>query len=92
MTAIFVEQAIDGLQADFRGELIRPGTLDYDDLRRVRNGLIDRHPTLIACCSGTADVVAAVTFARHSGTPPGLAWQAAGPNRSAARMAQPRKR
>ena len=31
-------------------------------------------------------------LARHSGTPAGLPWQAVRPNRSAARMAQPRKR
>jgi FAD/FMN-containing dehydrogenase len=65
MTAIFVDQAIDELQADFRGELIRPGTPTYDEARQVRNGLIDRHPALIARCSGTADVVVAVNFARE---------------------------
>ena len=37
----------------------------YDEARRVRNGLIDRRPALIARCSGTADVVAAVNFARE---------------------------
>ena len=52
MTAIFVDRAIDQLQADFRGELIRPGHPAYDETRRVRNGLIDRHPALIARCIG----------------------------------------
>jgi FAD/FMN-containing dehydrogenase len=65
MTAIFVDQAIDELQADVRGELIRPGTPAYDEVRQVRNGLIDRCPALIARCAGTADVVAAVNFARE---------------------------
>jgi FAD/FMN-containing dehydrogenase len=65
MTAIFVDQAIDQLQADVRGELIPPGSPDYDEARRVRNGLIDRCPAVIARCSGTADVVAAVNFARE---------------------------
>ena len=65
MTAIFVDQAIADLQANVRGELIRPGTPAYDEARRVRNGLIDRCPALIARCAGTADVVAAVTFARR---------------------------
>jgi FAD/FMN-containing dehydrogenase len=37
----------------------------YEENRRVRNGLIDRHPAVIARCSGTADVVAAVNFARE---------------------------
>ncbi|MBA3414874.1 MAG: FAD-binding oxidoreductase [Chloroflexia bacterium] len=63
MTAIFVDQAIEALRADFRGELVAPGSPGYEETRHVRNGLIDRHPVLIARCSGTADVVAAVNFA-----------------------------
>jgi hypothetical protein len=51
---------IDG----FRGRLIRPGEADYDIARAVWNGAIDRRPHLIARCIGTADVVAAVRFAR----------------------------
>lgn len=51
---------IDG----FRGRLIGPDHADYDIAREVWNGAIDRHPCLIARCVGTADVVAAVRFAR----------------------------
>ncbi len=65
MTAIFIDQAVDTLRTNFRGELIQPGSPCYEDFRRVRNGLIDRHPALIARCTGTADVVAAVNFARE---------------------------
>src|SRR6266511_6150789 len=65
MTAIFVDQAIDQLRATFRGDLVRPGDPGYDDARQVRNGLIDRRPAVIARCTGTADVVAAVNFARE---------------------------
>src|SRR5215208_2486828 len=65
MTAIFVDQAIEALRANFRGELVAPGSPGYEETRHVRNGLIDRHPAVIACCSGTADVVAAVNFARE---------------------------
>jgi FAD/FMN-containing dehydrogenase len=52
--------AIDG----FRGRLIRADHADYDLARAVWNGAIDRRPRLIARCSGTADVAAAVRFAR----------------------------
>ena len=48
----------------FRGDLIIPGRHDYDDARAVWNGAVDRRPRLIARCSGTADVAAAVRFAR----------------------------
>ncbi|HKF00597.1 MAG TPA: FAD-binding oxidoreductase [Actinomycetes bacterium] len=48
----------------FRGDLITPDHRDYDDARAVWNGTVDRRPRLIARCSGTADVAAAVRFAR----------------------------
>jgi FAD/FMN-containing dehydrogenase len=66
VSAIFVDQAIEELRATFRGDLIRPGSPGFDEARRVRNGLIDRHPAVVARCSGTADVVAAVNFAREN--------------------------
>jgi FAD/FMN-containing dehydrogenase len=47
-----------------RGRLISPDHADYDIARAVWNGAIDRRPRLIAQCIGTADVVAAVRFAR----------------------------
>jgi hypothetical protein len=52
---------IDG----FRGRLISTDDVDYDIVRAVWNGAIDRRPHLIARCIGTADVVAAVRFARE---------------------------
>ncbi|RWB33885.1 FAD-binding oxidoreductase [Mesorhizobium sp. M5C.F.Ca.ET.164.01.1.1] len=51
---------IDG----FRGRLINASHADYDVARAIWNGAIDRRPHLIARCIGTADVVAAVRFAR----------------------------
>src|SRR5262245_45333913 len=51
---------IDG----FRGQVITADHTDYDVARAVWNAAIDRRPRLIARCLGTADVVAAVRFAR----------------------------
>jgi FAD/FMN-containing dehydrogenase len=48
----------------FRGDVIVPDHRDYDEARAVWNGLVDRRPRLIARCRGTADVAAAVRFAR----------------------------
>jgi FAD/FMN-containing dehydrogenase len=48
----------------FSGELLRPGEEGYEEARRVHNGMIDKHPGLIARCRGVADIVAAVNHAR----------------------------
>src|SRR5919108_3683699 len=52
------------LQASVRGAIIRPGDADYDSARQTWNGMIDKHPALITRCTGVADVIAAVRFAR----------------------------
>ena len=49
----------------FRGDVIVPAHPGYDDARAVWNGTVDRRPRLIARCRGTADVAAAVRFARN---------------------------
>lgn len=57
--------AVDKFARAFRGELIQPDDPGYEQARKVWNGLIDRHPALIARCSEPSDVVAAVNFARE---------------------------
>ena len=59
--------AIAGFQATFRGTLIRETDAGYEEARRVWNDLIDKRPAMIARCTGQADVVAAVNFARENG-------------------------
>ncbi|HEX6016979.1 MAG TPA: FAD-binding oxidoreductase [Burkholderiaceae bacterium] len=48
----------------FRGRLIDADHADYDGARALWNGAVERRPRLIARCIGSADVVAAVCFAR----------------------------
>ena len=60
-----VEQSdLDALAAGLRGRLIFPEDDDYDAARSVWNAVIDRRPALIARCTGTADIIHAVRFAR----------------------------
>jgi FAD/FMN-containing dehydrogenase len=61
------DAAVTELTRSFAGELLRPGDPPHDEHRRVWNGSIDRVPALIARCTGVADVMAAVRFARQSG-------------------------
>ena len=56
---------IQPLASVFRGELFRPGDASYDQARRIWNASIDKHPAVIARCSGIADIVAAIGFARE---------------------------
>ena len=57
----------DELRRSFTGEIIEPGSSDYDDARRVWNAVFDRRPALIVRPSSVDDVVAAVRFGREHG-------------------------
>ncbi len=64
-TSMVLDDAtVQGFKTSLRGPLLRPGDVGYDEARKVWNGMIDRHPALIARCAGVADVIAAVNFAR----------------------------
>ena len=63
MTGVKVDQLKEG----FAGEVVRPGDDEYDCLRAVFNGMIDRRPAAIARCTGVGDVVAAVNYTRARG-------------------------
>src|SRR5262245_18100076 len=58
------ELDLERLRTAFRGPVIGRDDEGYDGARSIWNGAIDRHPGCIARCSGAADVVAAVRFAR----------------------------
>ena len=60
---------VDAFKATLRGPVLQPGEPGYDDARAIWNAMIDRRPAFIARCSGTADVMAAVRFARANGLP-----------------------
>lgn len=62
-----ISDAAIRLAGTFSGQLLRPADPDYDDARRVHNGLVDKRPALIARCHGTADVVDAVRLGRDLG-------------------------
>jgi FAD/FMN-containing dehydrogenase len=64
---MFTTSEIAALAKGLRGQLLRPGDDNYDEARRVWNGMIDKRPALIVRAAGVADVIQAGKFARESG-------------------------
>ena len=60
------ENTVKELQEDLLGRLIQPNDKEYEEVRKVYNAMIDKHPSLIARCEDVADVVAAVNYAREN--------------------------
>src|ERR1700730_14540145 len=57
---------VEKLRAEFSGPLLTADDSEYDELRRIHNGLVDKRPALIARCSTPADAAAAVRWGRES--------------------------
>ena len=51
---------------NMRGPVVRRMDADYDAVRSLYNGMIDKSPMMIARCTDVADVVASVNFARQN--------------------------
>ena len=63
--ATLSDEAVAQLRANMRGEVLTPEAANYDAVREIWNGMHDKRPALIARCTGVADVIAAVNFARE---------------------------
>ncbi len=57
--------SVEALAGSLRGDLLSPSDAGYDAVRPLWNGMFDRRPALIARCTGPADVIEAVNFARE---------------------------
>jgi FAD/FMN-containing dehydrogenase len=66
MQAALPEQATITLRQSLRGKLIERSDAEYEEARKLYNGMIEKRPLLIARCADVADVIAAVNFARDS--------------------------
>jgi FAD/FMN-containing dehydrogenase len=66
--AVGVDPAkLDELATSFLGDVIGTDHPEYEEARKVWNGMIDRRPALVLRCRDVADVIAAVNFARDGG-------------------------
>ncbi len=64
MSASSLVNAVNELAKTFSGQLLAPADPEYEEARKVHNGLVNKRPALIARCRGLADVVDAVNLGR----------------------------
>jgi len=57
--------ALAKLRSNFAGTILQAADSDYDDVRALHNGLIDKHPAVIARVRSEADIATAIAFARE---------------------------
>lgn len=60
------EASIQEFRTTIRGGVIEPHDKEYDDARKVYNGMIIKRPRLIVYCTDVADVIRSVNFAREN--------------------------
>jgi FAD/FMN-containing dehydrogenase len=60
----FDTQSLEGLQSSLSGQVILPDSPEYDSVRKIWNGMIDRYPAIIVRCKDANDVVQAIQFGR----------------------------
>jgi len=63
------QAALAALKTGFRGQVVGRDDAGYEAARKVHNGMIDRHPALIARCTDAGDVTAALRFGREQRLP-----------------------
>jgi FAD/FMN-containing dehydrogenase len=65
LAPVLGEASVQELRDALRGELLQPGDPGFEEAKRIWNGAHDgAEPAVIARCTGPADVIAALGFAR----------------------------
>jgi hypothetical protein len=63
------DETIVTFAQSLRGAAIMRGHTDYEEARKLYNGMIDKRPLIIARCADVADVMTAVNFGRDNKLP-----------------------
>jgi FAD/FMN-containing dehydrogenase len=69
MAHVLGDATLVELEEGITGSVIRPGDAEYEQARRVWNGVIDRHPALIVRAANVDDVARTVRFSASEGLP-----------------------
>ncbi len=64
-----VESTVKTLESELKGGIVTPEDDDYDEVRRLWNGMINHRPAVVARCEGVADVQVALRYARDHDLP-----------------------
>jgi FAD/FMN-containing dehydrogenase len=59
------EDDLENLIGLIKGDVLLPTHVEYDKARSIWNGMIDKCPALIVRCTGPADIMDAIKFARQ---------------------------
>ncbi len=60
------ENIVSEFKTNFRGEILTQSDDNYQEAKKVYNGMINKAPFLIAKCKDVADVITAVNFGRDN--------------------------
>ncbi|GHA21935.1 FAD-binding oxidoreductase [Oceanisphaera arctica] len=63
----FSQNTINALKEAVTGSVVLPEDAGYNEVRKIWNATIDRHPAVIVQCAEAADVPRALHFARQQG-------------------------
>ena len=63
------EETIAQFASSLRGPVIGRSHAEYEEARKLYNGMIDKRPFIIARCADVGDVIAAVNFGRDNKLP-----------------------
>src|SRR5215471_3149617 len=66
MATVTTLEGIEELRPQVRGGIITPEDAQYDEARKVYNGMIDKRPALVAQARDVGDVRAAIAFGREN--------------------------
>lgn len=64
-----IAPAAEDLRTKVRGPVFTPSDEGYDEARSIWNAGIDKRPAAVVRCSGTADIIDAMSYARQAGLP-----------------------